>query len=224
MEKDEKTGDIQETAVNTAEVPGAAKREINVADNFLPTEGTEVDAAPADLQDNTGMETPRVRNYADIIAGIRKRDEVSPAQEEKDRKRQRAMLVLGALSDGIAGMANIFAARKGALPVWHDPVTNELDARYRAILDERRRRSGYWNDAEARVRMADLNEKLRSGHCNSASAKIRETSNGEYADGIKRHGAVTGGKSANHEVSPDESTRKYADNTVNNKKQTGINW
>lgn len=55
-------------------------------------------------------------------------------------------------------------------------------------------------------------------------AKIRETSNGEYADGIKRHGAVTGGKSANHEVSPDESTWKYADNTVNNKKQTGINW
>ena len=224
MEKDKNAYDMHEEAHNAVDMRSTGNADMNKERNILlpavPAHGADKDS----IQGGAAMEKPRMNGYGDIIADMRKRLDVQPGQEEKDRKRQRAMLVLGALSDGIAGMANIFAARKGALPVWHDPVTNELDARYQAVLDERRRRSGYWNDIEARMRMADLNEKLRREQRNAGTGKIQETGYDEYGDGIKLYGAQPADKSIKPEVSHKETTKQYAVNTENNKKLTGINW
>lgn len=224
MKKDENAYHMQATVNNGGAAQGEETGGGTMAENLLYATDPAENAGLYQGQAGSTMYTPQVKSYGDIIANIRKQDEVSPVQEEKDRKRQRAMLILGALSDGIAGMANIFAARKGALPVWHDQVTDGLDARYQAVLDQRRRRSAYWNDVESRIRMSDLSGKLSGEHRNRQPGKIRRTRQEEYGDGIKPHGGQYAYKGVNEEVSREESPLEYDNSTENDKKPTGINW
>lgn len=209
-------GDIGED--NSAGVRAVASGDMQYRNNIPENENGSRE------QDISVGETPVHKGYGDIIAEMRKYSEVSPDQEEKDRKRHRAMLLLGALSDGIAGIANIFAARKGALPVWHDPVTAELDARYKAILDERRNRSAYWDDMEARARMADMGAKLSNERQQRHIDKMSENDIVEYPDAMKPYGVNYRDKSGRQAVMHDERNKVYTDNAENSKKRTGIDW
>ena len=188
----------------------------------LPDSGGHVVAD--DEKQAPGEDTQGFKSYGDIVSEIRKHSEVTPDEEKKELKRHRAMLMLGALSDGIAGMANIFAARKGALPVRHDPVTRQLDSRYHALLKERRRRSGWWDDIEARARMSDLNGKLADEQERRRLGKLSEVEN--QRDKSEKDTQQNENPVAVEEVrkTVPEQVADSGVNTNNRKKQTGVNW
>ena len=140
------------------------------------------------------------------------------------RKRRGAIMLLGVLRDGIAGIANIFSAREGAVPVRHDPVTDRLDAWYKDILDERRRLRRYWDDAETRARMADLSGKLSDEREKRRYDMMSETERKRYNDEEEPYGAGRPGTGVLPSVEGYGSSRIYDNVTGKGKKPTGIDW
>lgn len=172
-----------------AAATGADELEEENSNNYSPMQKTVFANNPATAKGvNDDALKPKPLTFSDFANALSRQSQSTPEDEAKLRKRQTAMTMLGALSDGIAGMANIFAANKGALPVKHDPVTRELDAKYQDILNRRRANRDRWDNIRLQAGMTDLSQRLQDAREQRMLAAKQKATEIEYARELQKLG------------------------------------